>query len=392
MHADELVARWNTADGQRRREQLISMGLQGPWREVLAGFPGTEVLGDNLGDLRGIDLTQQELPGADLIRARLDGARLGDCGLQEARFEMATLTDTALTWARLGRANLTACVALGACWDDACMEGAVLTASNLARGSFRRARLRDARFDRATLFKADLRNADLRDTSLFLCDLEGALLTCVRLDPPRVYPPANRGFVREARRAGYSSFIEPILRVPGLSGLLHLLEPEYLLHMEAGVEASADLDAEVVALLKEKNWRLHLVAATAVVLGGASERALSAVWERLAVGSWVHPQLTVAALLRDPDFESRARARLEAGRPGSARLEPGPSTRELDVRTCLEWALLLRAALVGAPVATVGPPAEHACRWLQRLREQVDARIQAQWCYTPPSVPSPPAR
>jgi hypothetical protein len=68
--AEALAARWTTPDGQRRREQLIESGLRGPWREVLAGFPGTEALGDNLGDLRGIDLTQEELTGADLVRAR----------------------------------------------------------------------------------------------------------------------------------------------------------------------------------------------------------------------------------------------------------------------------------------------------------------------------------
>jgi hypothetical protein len=382
MRADELVARWNTPDGQRRREQLIAMELRGPWREVLAGFPGTEALGDNLGDLRGIDLTGQELAGADLVRARLDGARLDDCGLQEARFELATLTDASLTWARLERANGTSCVALGTRWDDASMEGTVLTASNLTRGSFRRARLRDARFDRATLLKADLRHADLRDTSLYLCDLEDALLTCAQWDPPRGYAYADRMFVRHAREAGFPSFIEPILMMVSPHRLASLWPRDALLHVEAGVEASSDLDAEVSALLKEKRWRFDLMAATAMVLGGASERTLATLWERLDVGNHVHPQLTVALLLRDPDFESRARARLKPGSP--TRLEPGHTPEQLSVRACLEWALQLRERPFESPSVPVrGGAAVQAHRWLTRLREQVDPRIQAKWRYTP---------
>lgn len=37
---EALVSRWLTPDGQRRRGRLLELGLQGPWREVLAGFPG----------------------------------------------------------------------------------------------------------------------------------------------------------------------------------------------------------------------------------------------------------------------------------------------------------------------------------------------------------------
>jgi hypothetical protein len=382
LRAEALAARWNTLDGQRRREQLIASGLRGPWREVLAGFPGTEALGDNLGDLRGIDLTQEELPGADLVRARLDGAQLEDCGLQEARLELATLSGASLRQARMERANLTACVALGACWDDAFLDGAVFTASNLTRSSFRRARLRDARFDRTTLQLADLRNADLRDTSLFLCDLEDALLTCARFDPPRVYPYASRTFVREARRAGYPSFVEPILVPYGLHGLLDLRNRQTLKHIEAGVEASSDLDAEVVALLKERNWRLDLVAAAAVVLGGANTSALTAMWEILDRWSWAHPQLTVALLLRDADFKAHARDRMRAARP--TQLESGSSGMS-DLRACLEWGLHLRTTATRLPTTDLRGTVVHAHRWLLRLREQVDPRIQAQWRYAPPA-------
>ncbi|QSQ25312.1 pentapeptide repeat-containing protein [Pyxidicoccus parkwayensis] len=374
MRADVLAARWNTPDGQRRRAQLIDSGLRGAWRELLAGFPGTELLGDNLGDLRGIDLTQEELPGADLVRARLDGAQLDDCGLQDARLELATLSGASLRQARMERANLTACVALDACWDDAFLEGAVLTASNLTRASFRRAHLRDARFDRASLFKADLRNADLRDTGLFLCDLEDALLTCATFDPPRAYPYRHRSFVREARRAGYPSFVDPIMMLLGFGGLLALTNRNDLKHIEAGVEASSDLDSELVALLKERNWRTVMVVAAAVVLGGANARTLSALWEVVDQGNWAHPQLTVALLLRDADFENQARARTKSGSSGRS-----------DTRACLEWALHLRTTATRLEKPDQRGKAIHAHRWLVALREQVDARIQAQWHYTPPA-------
>jgi uncharacterized protein YjbI with pentapeptide repeats len=384
LRAEALAARWNTPDGQRRREQLIQSGLRGPWREVLAGFPGTEALGDNLGDLRGIDLTQEELPGADLVRARLDGAQLEDCGLQEARLELATLSGASLRQARLERANLSACVALETCWDDAFLEGAVLTASNLARGSFRRAHLRDARFDRATLFKADLRNADLRDASLFLCDLEDALLTCARFDPPRVYPYGYRDFVSEARRQGYPSFIDPFILVCGMRGrsmaLLGLRKREDLLHIEAGVDASTDLDAELCAMLKASDWRLHLLAAVTMVLGGAGASPLTALWNRLDVWSPVHAQLTVALLLRDPDFDSHVRDRMRAASP--TRLESG-SPHMSEVRACLVWGHHLRTTATRLPTVGGRGSVEDAHRWLLRLRELVPPRIQAQWGYTP---------
>ncbi|WP_164018721.1 pentapeptide repeat-containing protein [Pyxidicoccus trucidator] len=384
MRADALAARWNTPDGQRRREQLIAMGLRGPWREVLVGFPGTEALGGNLGGLRGIDLTQQELSGADLVRARLEGAVLEDCGLQDARLELATLSGASLRHARMERANLTACVALGASWDDAFLEGAVLTASNLTRSSFRRAQLRDARFDKATLQLADLRNADLRDTSLYFCDLEDALLTCARWEPERVYPYSARDFVREARRAGYPSFIEPILMLQGGAGLLRLTNRRALLHIEAGVDASSDLDAEVSSILKERNWRMHMVAAAAVVLGGANEHTLAALWDVLDRWSWAHPQLTVALLLRDPDFEERVRARMHAASP--TRPEKAGTPDMSEVRACLVWGLHLRTTATHLPTLGLRGSVEHAHRWLVRLHEQVDPRIQAQWHSTPHSA------
>lgn len=378
MVRPELITRWNTPDGLRRRERLLALQLRGPWREVLAGFAGSAELGDNPGDLRGIDLSQEELSGADLVRARLDGARLEDCGLVEARLDFATLSGASLAWARLDRASLVACVALDACWDDASLEGAVLTAANLARGSFRRAQLQAARLTAATLMRADLRVADLRGADLHCCDLEGARVACVRGDRPRMYGAPRAA--RDGRESGFPSFLDALHLPPGVNHLRFLIQGETLLHVEAALEASPAPADEIRALLRRELPHYHLVAAAALVLGGASEDTLAAVWELLDGWTAAHPQLTVAALLTDPDFEAKARVRLEDGRRIQA-----------EVRACLEWALdlLRREPLPDGP----GPEWFRGSgsvwqRYLSGLRRHVDPRLQALWL----PVPRPPAR
>lgn len=373
----ELLARWNTPDGRRRRERLVTLGLRGSWREVLAGFPGTAELGDNLGDLRGIDLSGEELPEADLVRARLDGARLDDCGLSEARLDLATLSGASLSWARMERASLMACVALDSRWDDAVLDGAVLTASNLARASLRRTSLREARLTAVSLMKADLRCADLRGVDLASCDFEEARIACVRRDRPRTYRSftQDKSLVEDAHREGFASFLDALLLPPGVGSLRYLHWKDVLPNVEAALEASPDPGAELLALLKaEMNPLLHVVAAVAFVLGGASERTLPALWDRLDRRSGARAQLTVAALLTDPDFEAKARVRLEAGRPTGD-----------GERTCLEWALRRKGG-EPQPARTwkeeVTGELESRCgKWLESARHFVDPRLQEAWVH-----------
>jgi len=373
-----LIPRWNTPDSRRRRERLLALQLRGPWREVLAGFPGSAALGDNPGDLRGIDLSQEELSGADLGRARPDGARLADRGLGGARLGFATLSGASLAWARLDRASLVACVALEACWDDASLEGAVLTAANLARGSFRRAHLQGARLTAATLMRADLRVADLRGADLHCCDLEGARVACVRGDKPRMYGAPRAA--QYGRESGFPSFLDALHLPPGVNSLRLLNQGETLLHVEAALEASSAPADEIRALLRRELPHYHLVAAAALVLGGASGDTLVAVWELLDGWTAAHPQLVVAALLTDPDFEAKARVRLEDGRRIRA-----------EVRASLEWALALLHGepLPTAPASESIRSARSMCeRYLSGVRRHVDPRFQALWL----PVPRPPAR
>ncbi|RKH89843.1 pentapeptide repeat-containing protein [Corallococcus sp. AB045] len=369
----DLTERWLTPDGQRRRERLIASGFQGPWREVLKGFPGADALGPLVGDLRGIDLTQEELPGAELVHARLEGARLDDCGLNEARLDFATLSGASLSWARLERASLMACVAMSTCWDDANMEGATLTASNLVRGSFRRARLKDARLTAATLMKADLRCADLRGAELSCCDLEEACVAGVLSGRMRTYERAGLGnadvsYCRE--HGGYPSFIDAILLDPGLRALRWLNRKEILMHVEAAVEMSPGVDAEILALLRETHPVFHQLAAIAMLISGARPETLAALWAQIDRRSGACPSLTVAALLLDPGFEAAARSRLKAAE----------SLRE-------EAAISLRWALGVEPGKNEREGfARSICeRWMENLRKNIPPVIQQRWLNSAPA-------
>ncbi|NNC04025.1 pentapeptide repeat-containing protein [Corallococcus exiguus] len=363
----ELTERWLTPDGLHRRERLIASGFQGAWREILKGFPGADALGPQVGDLRGIDLTQVELPGAEWVHVRLDGARLDDCGLYEARLDFATLSGASLSWARLDRASLMACVAMDTCWDDASLEGAVLTASNLVRGSFRRARLQGARLTAATLMKADLRCANLRGAELSCCDMEEACVAGVLSDRPRTYARAGLGNadVRYYQEyGGYPSFMDALLLDPGPRALRWLDRRELVLHVEAAVEMSPGVDAEILALFRETHPIFHKLAVVAMLIGGARPEPLAALWDLIDRGSEACPQLTIAALLLDPGFEAAARSRLKA-----------PDELRYDAASSLMWALGLDQS------SNVWErPGESTCRrWMANLRKHMAASIQQRW-------------
>ncbi|WP_224246854.1 pentapeptide repeat-containing protein [Hyalangium gracile] len=370
MHSrPELVSRWNTPDGLRRRARLLELGLRGPWRSVLAGFAATAELGDNLGDLRGIELSQQELPGADLLRARLDGANLEDADLAGARLELATLSGASLNWATLDRANLLACVALEARWDDASLEEAVLTASNLTGSSFRRARMRGAHLTVATLKRADLRVADLRGADVRYCDFEDACIACVRRDRPRLY---RTELARLAERNGFPTFRDALELSPGGSALRFLHSRELFLHVEAALEASPELGGEIIALLETPELFSQLLGALALVLGGANARTLQALWSAMDRDR-APAQLALVALLVDQEFERKA----------ASRLSGPPRPPRPQVRASLAWA---HERLTGARVPRPDVTEEelrHADsvnrRWLKGLRRFVEPDLQLAW-------------
>jgi hypothetical protein len=103
--------------------------------------------------LRGAELTEANLVGANLSNADLTDADLYEANLSNADLTGATLWETGLNYANLSGANLT-----GADLREACINRANLSGANLTG--------------------ADLSSADLIDT-----DFTGANLTGTCLDP-----------------------------------------------------------------------------------------------------------------------------------------------------------------------------------------------------------------
>ena len=67
----------------------------------------------------------------------------------------------------------------------------------------------------------------------------------------------------------------------------------------------------IAVLLRDGNWRPNLVGAMAMVLDpDAADCAL--LWEAIDRGSWVIPQLVIAAAIVDPTIRDRIRARVAA--------------------------------------------------------------------------------
>lgn len=77
-----------------------------------------------------------------------------------------------------------------------------------------------------------------------------------------------------------------------------------------GNRTSSDLQRDIGELLDEMNWRPHLVAAVAISAIDYQPRILAKLWDAFDAGSWVTPQLAVAAYLRDPDFSRQAAMRV----------------------------------------------------------------------------------
>jgi hypothetical protein len=78
---------------------------------------------------------------------------------------------------------------------------------------------------------------------------------------------------------------------------------------------SEDPYQEIGRLLDETDWRFHIVAAVALSVLGYDGPTFIKLWGAFDAGSWVTPQLAVAAYLRDPSFSENARARIESRCP-----------------------------------------------------------------------------
>ncbi len=79
----------------------------------------------------------------------------------------------------------------------------------------------------------------------------------------------------------------------------------------SAIQSGDRLDAEIAALLAQNNWRPQLVGAVAILIAGANDARLAALWGAIDRPCWTSPQLVAAASLVDVDFEARARMRLD---------------------------------------------------------------------------------
>lgn len=364
---EALRARWLTPEGQSLHAAVSHAIAHGAnWRATLRGLPYSSELGDNLGDLRGIDLTGRILLGAELRWARLEGARLDRAWLDDAKLPLANLSGASLTHTSLRSADLRAAVAVNTVFDRADLCDALLLSANLARASLRQTRLVGARLDLASLVGAQLLAADLRGASLVACDLEDAVSAGSRGLRP---PPDIRG------RDLFPSMADAL---PRYLSLLNNPSSYDLLWVEGSILGSLDPERELLDLLDQYNWRHGLIALAAVLVmtPPPSDTLWAAVW-RAVEQSWVGPQAVATAWLRDPNFGPRATTALRhgTGRPltRAALAELYPSLPDPDPGIDAE----IRAALALFPGDTSGRGLVR--RWIQRVREAAPPALSARW-------------
>ena len=117
-------------------------------------------------DLRGADLFDYDLTGANLQYANLDNASLEEVDLSRANLEGASFVGAHLDQALLAGANLT----------DANLEGASLSGAELEGANLHSAWLRGADLQGASLVGANLSNAVLHFANLAGATMSGAHL------------------------------------------------------------------------------------------------------------------------------------------------------------------------------------------------------------------------
>jgi Pentapeptide repeats (8 copies) len=112
-------------------------------------------------NLNRANLSGEDLQGADLHEAKLDGANLSGADLQGADLHEARLDGANLAGADLQGADLHEAKLDGANLSGADLQGADLQEAKLSGANLKMANLRNARLSRADLKGADLREANL---------------------------------------------------------------------------------------------------------------------------------------------------------------------------------------------------------------------------------------
>lgn len=210
---------------------------------------------------------------------------------------------------RLTDARLDATRGIDARFDGSDLMGASLVASNLAFSSFRRAVLDGAQLQSTTFFKADLRNASFAQTMRHGADFEEADTTGIV--GGNGSPTVWSAYAADCGAPSFAGALRHYLALKSLSG--HGAELG-LRAVEAGIESSSELQREVRGLLTSQfGWRVQLVGACVVECGGLDAETAQTLWSAIDAGSWVSPQLVVAAARNDLRFVERALPALAKG-------------------------------------------------------------------------------
>lgn len=119
-------------------------------------------------DLRGAELPDIELRGAQLEHCSLEGANLAGADLRQANLSWTILAETNLKGANLKRASLNGTYASFAKFDGARLGGATLSNATLHIANFAGCELVGASFADSDLRDANLNSANLSGSSLHL--------------------------------------------------------------------------------------------------------------------------------------------------------------------------------------------------------------------------------
>ncbi len=279
-----------------RSGEALRCGEPG-WRQRL-----THPTDDGRPDLRDVDFRACSLAGVDLSGCRLDRSVFDGTSLGRTVFTTSDLSGASFVGSSLEEARFEAVRAHDVRFDRARLRGASFVAANLAFTSFRHAALDGADLRSATFLKADLRNAVVSASLRTGTDFEEADTTCVVGGDPR---PSEWGELANAHHArSFASALRQwrsFMRLTGPAAELGLRA------IEAAIEAASDHQQALRGLLApQRDWRVALIGAVGMLSGGADQQTVELGWTHLERGSWVSPQLVVAAARADPGFVERA--------------------------------------------------------------------------------------
>lgn len=192
---DQLAARWfeRGADGQTRRDAYLADILRTRHVEPGSDLRGIDLSEENLAgvqfsqvDLSGANLTSANLSGANLSFAKLRGACLFQAVLDKTECLGADFTQTDCRESRgtslgLGNATLT-----DSSWFSARLSHATFTNADLTRADFRTSTVEHCRMRDSNLVRADFTGASLPGSDLSGSDVTGARFDSVNLQDAAV--------------------------------------------------------------------------------------------------------------------------------------------------------------------------------------------------------------